>query len=267
MPGLDASVLNADLLRRIAGTRTDARAARQAAIIAEIGPLLAPTLATFSIDTPLRAAHFLAQTCVESDRFSTTTEYADGSEYNGRTDLGNTQPGDGPRYKGRGLIQLTGRANYAQYGTLLGLDLLGNPALAEEGAVSLRIACEYWTLKTLNVFADWDDALVATYRINGGFNGLVARLAALASAKAALGIAVPPAPTLRQGDSGPEVMSLQAGLRWRQMQSNAAMTVGVDGGFGAGTAAAVKQFQQASGLVADGVVGPQVWAALRAPAG
>ena len=80
----------------------------------------------------------------EFDGFCTTVEYASGDAYNGRTDLGNTQPGDGPRFKGRGLIQLTGRSNYQQYGELLKLDLVQDPELAADPVISLRIACTFW---------------------------------------------------------------------------------------------------------------------------
>ena len=72
-------------------------------------------------------AHFLGQTCHESAGFRTTEEFASGENYEGRADLGNNRPGDGVRYKGRGLLQLTGRANYKVFGDLLGVQLEGNP--------------------------------------------------------------------------------------------------------------------------------------------
>ena len=120
----------------------------------------------------LRIAHFLGQTCVESAGFRTTEEFADGTAYEGRKDLGNTEPGDGPRFKGRGLIQLTGRSNYRAMGKTLKLDLENNPAQAAEPALSLVIACEYWKSRKINDAADQDDVMRVTRLINGGLNGL-----------------------------------------------------------------------------------------------
>jgi putative chitinase len=223
---------------------------------------LADTLKKYGIDSDLRIAHFVAQTCHESDSFCTTVEYSDGRYLEGRSDLGNTQPGDGPRYKGRGLIQLTGRANYKRYGDLLGLDLIGNPELAADPATSLVIACEYWKLKGLNAPADQDDIKTITRRINGGLNGLEDRCACLHRAKVALGVAdstrttAGTRPTLRLGSRGEQVAGLQA------MLIAAGSGISADGEFGPSTAAAVKEFQKSHGLLADGVAGPATWNAL-----
>jgi putative chitinase len=135
--------INIDTLRQVAPRVSGANGAQQAKILQALSSVLADTLARFEIDNDLRRAHFLAQICHESDGFCTTVEYASGQAYEGRADLGNTRPGDGPRYKGRGLIQLTGRANYVQYGKLLGLNLADNPELAADPATSLVIACEF----------------------------------------------------------------------------------------------------------------------------
>lgn len=177
------------LLTAIAPKTSRAKAERQRRIIAVVGPALVPTVMLYGIEWPLRLAHFVAQLAHESDGFSTTEEYATGSAYEGRRDLGNVNPGDGRRYKGRGLIQLTGRANYRTYGTLLHLNLEGQPEIAADPVTSLRIACEYWRQKKLNVYADADDVLTITRRINGGTNGLTDRKAYLAKAKRALGLA------------------------------------------------------------------------------
>lgn len=123
-----------------------------------------------------RAAAFLAQIAHESGELRYMEEIASGSEYEGRKDLGNTQAGDGRRYKGRGPLQLTGRANYRQYGTLLGLDLVGHPEQAATPAVGFRIAGLYWHLHGLNALADAGDFEAITRRINGGLNGQADRL-------------------------------------------------------------------------------------------
>ena len=259
--------LNAALLRQVAPQVPGAKANAQAAILAAVGPVLGATLAGYGIDPPSRAAHFLAQTCHESDQFCTTVEYGDAAyfaqHYDGRADLGNNQPGDGARFCGRGLIQITGRANYAAMGAALGLDLLDNPAQAADPAISLRIACEFWKSRALNDFADQDDALAVTWRVNGGFNGLADRQAALARAKAALGTTgAPPAaprPTLQQNNKGGSVASLQYLLRQAGCLPAGSA---IDGDFGPGTDAAVRAFQRQHGLTADGVVGPGTWQAL-----
>jgi len=89
-------------------------------------------------------SQMLAQLAHESANFCTFTEYADGRAYEGRTDLGNTQPGDGPKYKGRGYIQITGRSNYRAAGRALGLDLENNPALVENHENALKVSLWYW---------------------------------------------------------------------------------------------------------------------------
>ena len=97
-------------------------------------------LKKYGIDTELELAHFLAQAAHESDHFRTLTEYASGSAYEGRRDLGNVYPGDGRRFKGRGIFQLTGRANYTAMGKILGVDLVNNPHLASTPEISVQTA-------------------------------------------------------------------------------------------------------------------------------
>jgi putative chitinase len=255
------AILNANIMRAIAPRFSGEYDSQQAEIIDAVGPVLQATLTEYAMNTDIRAAHFLAQTCHESAGFRTTEEFASGSAYEGRKDLGNTQPGDGPRYKGRGLIQLTGRANYVEYGEALGLALVDHPESAAEPVISLRIACEFWKRRDLNQFADQDDIETITRRINGGLNGFDDRKAYLGKAKAALGgVTAPDAsaatPVLRRGDKNVSVSLLQSKL------NAAGYQVGADGSFGPGTDAAVKQFQAAKGLTADGVVGSTTWAAL-----
>jgi len=253
------TTIDGDILRQVAPRVSGAKGERQGSIIRALDGVLDDTLTRFGIDSDLRQAHFLAQVCHESDGFCTTIEYSSGEAYEGRADLGNSMPGDGARYKGRGLIQLTGRANYQRYGELLQLDLVGNPELAADPATSLVIACEYWTLKGLNALADKDDIETITRRINGGLNGLADRRARLTRAKEALaGAAAETAGSiLRLGDKGAQVAALQSLLGAK------GFAILPDGDFGPATDAAVRQFQARLGLEADGVVGPGTWQALK----
>ena len=139
-------------------------------------PLLTATMSEFGIDTPKRKAAFLAQVGHESGSLKYTAELANGEAYNGRADLGNTSPGDGPRYKGRGLLQITGKHNYRACGLDLGLDLLTNPELLEQPEYAARSAGWFWRIKNLNPFADNDRFGSLTKAINGGFNGLDERI-------------------------------------------------------------------------------------------
>mgnify|MGYP001598830222 CR=1 FL=1 len=123
------------------------------------------------IATPRARAAFIAQLAFESAGFTIFEERADGRAYEGRRNLGNTQPGDGPRYKGRGPIQLTGRANYQAAGAALGLPLEAQPELAARLDVGFRVAVWFWNSRGLTPFADRGDFRTVTKRINGGFNG------------------------------------------------------------------------------------------------
>ncbi|MGC9956331.1 peptidoglycan-binding protein [Roseiarcus sp.] len=280
--------VDSQTMREVAPTFSGAPAASQAKIIAEAGAVLAATLESYDITSRLRIAHFLGQTCEESAGYRTTEEFASGREYEGRQDLGNTQKGDGPRYKGRGLLQLTGRANYADYGKALGVDLVNNPTLAAQPALSLKIACEYWKRHDINADCDRDDAQAVTRKVNGGLNGLSDRIAFTQKAKTAVarlqavqlsgaasgGAAAPGAasggaaaagaatgqtrPVLARGSQGDAVVQLQNLLRDENF------AVAVDGDFGPGTEVAATRFQSENGLTADGIVGPQTWAALDA---
>jgi putative chitinase len=253
------------VLRALAAGESGQRAARQAAIISGMGAELASTLARYAIDTPLRIAHFLAQIAHESDGFCTTEEYADGRAYEGRRDLGNVQPGDGPRYKGRGLIQLTGRMNYALTGKELGLDLVGAPLSVNDPITYLLVSCVFWTRLKINRACDTDDLYEVTRLVNGGLNGLDSRLAYLTRAKAlvaplaAKAIAAPGAarlPVLCRGSVGSKVAQLQQDLAAH------GYPVARDGDFGPGTETALRHFQAARGLAPDGIAGPAIWEAL-----
>lgn len=149
-------------------------------------PLLNAAMNEAAITTPRRRAAFLAQLAHESGELRYWEELSDGSAYEGRKDLGNIHPGDGPRYKGRGPIQLTGRNNYRAAGQALGVDLENHPELAKDPAVGFRVATWFWATRGLNPLADAGDFREITRRINGGYNGLAQREAYYARALQAL---------------------------------------------------------------------------------
>ncbi len=124
---------------------------------------------------PTERAMFLAQMAHESGNFRYDEEIASGEAYEGRSDLGNNQPGDGVRYKGRGYIQLTGRANYRDYGNRLGVDLENNPDLAKDPNIAADIAIAYWQQRVDRNAARAGDVRTVTKNINGGLNGLADR--------------------------------------------------------------------------------------------
>lgn len=141
----------------------------------------------YEINTPLRQCHFWSQWAHESGGFRYMQEIWGPTpaqkRYEGRKDLGNNQEGDGYRFRGRGLAQLTGRANYAEMSKKIGIDLVNNPDEAAKPSIALQIACEYWKSRKINALADKDDVVGVTKKINGGTNGLLDRKAHLALAK------------------------------------------------------------------------------------
>lgn len=154
------------------------------AIAAELGLAANVHFRTYGIlDTGLRLAHFMGQCGHESGGFRYMEEIASGGTYEGRADLGNTQPGDGKRFKGRGPIQLTGRANYRRVGRRIGIDLESHPNMVSHPSVGLLVGCVYWADRGLNAKADADDLLGLTRAINGGTNGLEDRRVRTAKAK------------------------------------------------------------------------------------
>lgn len=173
--------------------------------------------------------------------------------------LGNTQPGDGWRFRGRGLKQLTGRDNYTRFAK--DYDMTAEQAAewleTKEGA--LASALWFWNTNKLNAIADTGNVAALTKKINGGDIGLADRQARYARAMAALGgkIAAPAAApsatagSMRRGSEGEGVKKLQA-----------ALGITADGDFGPGTEAALKKWQAANGLTADGIAGPKTLAKL-----
>jgi putative chitinase len=128
-------------------------------------------LAEFEINTPQRMRMFLAQIGHESGQLRYVRELASGEAYEGRKDLGNTEPGDGVRYKGRGLIQITGKRNYTLCGFGLELPLLETPDLLEQPLNAARSAGWFWKTNNLNSLCDLGLFKELTRRINGGYNG------------------------------------------------------------------------------------------------
>ena len=169
-------------------------AGRTTALMPALADWMNTLCPSYEIDTAREYGHFLAQACHETDHFKTLREYASGSAYEGRADLGNTQAGDGIRFRGRGIFQTTGRANYLQLGIKKGRrDLFINtPELLEQPEYAVWSACEFWKTRGLNDVANHadTDVLKKKYRgniidvspveyisltINGGYHGMEER--------------------------------------------------------------------------------------------
>lgn len=156
----------------------------------EFLPHIVAAMQEFDINTPARQAGFLAQIGHESGGLHWLVELwgpsIAQSHYEGRADLGNIEPGDGFKFKGRGLLQTTGRHNYQRTGEALGVDLLTDPTLLATAELAARSAGWFWREHGLNELADTGDVMRMTRRINGGVNGLLERTALYEAAKAVL---------------------------------------------------------------------------------
>lgn len=139
-------------------------------------PLLAKYMAHYGIAGRMREAAFIATVLHESGSLTYTEEIASGLAYEGRKDLGNIEAGDGERFKGRGLIQVTGRANYALAGVALGIDCIRMPDILSEPENAVKVSCWWWHMKGLNEIADTEDFRKVTRIVNGGYNGWTNRL-------------------------------------------------------------------------------------------
>ena len=145
-------------------------------------PALTDAMREGEINTRLRQSAFLAQIGHESGSLVYVREIGGPSyfaKYNGRKDLGNTQPGDGARFCGRGLIQVTGRSNYAKCSQALFSDdrLIKTPELLEQPEWAAKSAVWFWSTRNLNELADADRFTDLTKKINGGTNGIEDRKA------------------------------------------------------------------------------------------
>jgi len=158
--------------------------------------LLNDSVCSAGITNHLELSHYVAQTCYESNYFRTFVESPITAQaYEGRKDLGNTEVGDGVAFRGRGAIQLTGRANYASFGVWLatygdGLDtdVLTTPELVGTPPYRFLAAAFFWrTHPRLQAAADQDDVTTVTRIINGGTNGIEQRIALTERAEEQLG--------------------------------------------------------------------------------
>lgn len=146
--------------------------------IQEYLPHFQKILPKYKIDNPERLSAFFAQVLHESLYLEYSEELGTNfSTYEYRKTLGNDQEGDGKKFKGRGIIQITGKYNYRKFGNLLNIDLEANPNLAAIPQYSVEIACLFWNYNKLNHYADLKDLRKITRIINGGYNGWSQRLA------------------------------------------------------------------------------------------
>ena len=153
-------------------------------------PHIEAAMVEFDINTPLRQAAFLAQIGHESGGLHWLVEVwgptLQQRHYEDRDDLGNTLPGDGLRYRGRSPLMITGKYNYGVMGKKLGIDLIANPEKLADPEVGARASAMWWRDHGCNAFADREQFVLLTRRINGGINGLEDRQRLYAAAKDAL---------------------------------------------------------------------------------
>jgi putative chitinase len=180
--------------------------------------------------------------------------------------MGNTKPGDGFRFRGRGLKQLTGRNNYTAFGKSIGMtaEEAAEYVATPKGAV--ESACWFWDTNKLNTIADTDDVVKMTKRINGGDIGLADRQKRYTEAMKILGNLVN-LPVCEEGKDSADILDdigvLRRGSKGDGVKiMQEALGIGADGIFGPGTERALKAWQAANGLTADGIAGPATFAKL-----
>ena len=263
---------------------------------------LCELLPKYGITTERRVAHFLSQCAHESGGFKRLEEnlnYSakalravfgryfgpapkrDADEYHRQPEMianyvymdefrkykmGNVEEGDGWRFRGRGLKQLTGRENYTRFGASIGMTAEEAAEYVATPAGAIESACWFWDANNLNDIADTDDVVKMTKKINGGNIGLEDRQKRYKHALQVLGMDADDLGT-DDGDDGDmdidDIGVLRKGSRGegvKMMQE--ALGIGADGAFGPGTERALKEWQAANGLTADGIAGPATFAKL-----
>ena len=237
--------------------------ARQSDIDKLAQPLL-ETMSRYQINTRLRQAHFLAQILHESGELYYKEEIASGSAYEGRKDLGNTRPGDGKKYKGRSIIQVTGRANYSEYDRYVGANgnIIDNPELlATDPAYIVDPAGWFWQTRNINPLADRNDIIAVTRRINGGTNGLAHRRMLFARANRVLKTAHFPDPVAEEPQQQTPSKQVNETIKKESVTNNEVQEflnqhIGsrlvVDGIIGPKSKAEIKKLQGRYGLSATG---------------
>jgi predicted chitinase len=214
------------------------------------GPELLRTAWFWKISTPLRFAHWLAQLAHESGQLKYSEEIASGRAYEGRKSLGNIYPGDGVKFKGHGLIQITGRNNHQRYATAVNdAQIMETPdLLAKDPYYAVDSAGWYWVKGAgvdLNRIADKDNIVLITKLINGGYNGLADRKKFFVLCRRAV---------WTQG-----ALKVQRALN--AMSDNGARwpILVDDGTFGPQTTSVVREMQADYLIKPDGIVGPKTW--------
>lgn len=246
-------------------------------------PLL-DAMTEFGIDTNQRCVMFLAQVLHESGSLHVVAENlnysADGlmktfpkyypnaayankharqpikiasRVYANRMGNGDEASQDGYAYRGRGLIQITGKNNYASFGSDVSQDILVNPSYLETPEGAARSAAWFWHVNNLNRFADKGDIIGCSKAVNGGTNGLQERISYYNHGMDV----IKAVPTTTQ------FTSLIPGSKGSQVaEAQKLLGLDADGSYGPATSAAVKSFQQLNGLSVDGIIGPATWTAL-----
>lgn len=252
----------------------------------------------YEINTPLRIAGFMAQCAHESGDFTTLEENLNYSEkalnsvfgrYFGKGKrnakdyarkpekianyvyqdefrskqgaMGNVNDGDGWLFRGRGIKQLTGRNNYTAFGKTVKMSAEEAAEYVATPKGAIESACWFWKKNNLSKYADADDNIGLTKRINGGTIGLEDRNKRYEAAKAILGGKTLVKKAESKSTPSKSVRTLRRGMKGddvKRMQE--VLKITADGDFGFGTAEAVKKWQRANGLTPDGIVGPNTQA-------